>query len=198
MILETKKAKSGKGYYCICKCDECGKIFKRGRARLGEKQFCKNDMICYGNWLKKNFKGNSGSFKKGIIPWMKGKKHTKEAKDKVRKANLGANSSRWKGGRVKRSGYILVKSYDHPNRDIDNNVREHRLVVEKHLGRYLNKNELVHHINGIRNDNRIENLVVYKRGLHMNKHWETKHKIAELEKEVGELRTLLLLSVYTS
>jgi len=50
-------------------------------------------------------------------------------------------------------------------------VREHRLVIEKTLGRLLKRNEDVHHRNGKRGDNRLENLVVYTSSDHHKEHY---------------------------
>lgn len=68
----------------------------------------------------------------------------------------------WKGGRIKDNhGYIQVLlNKTHPA-NYDGYVLEHVLVMEKLLGRYLSKQENVHHINGIRNDNRPENLELW-------------------------------------
>lgn len=58
------------------------------------------------------------------------------------------------------AGYVLVKQWSHPNHDANGRVREHRLKMERKLRRLLLPNEVVHHINGIRTDNRISNLVL--------------------------------------
>lgn len=59
------------------------------------------------------------------------------------------------------SGYIEVYSPNHPMKSVRNTVLEHRLVMEKKIGRYLKKGEVVHHKNGIRDDNRISNLKLF-------------------------------------
>jgi len=74
----------------------------------------------------------------------------------------GSRNPAWKGGRiVDKSGYILLWMPDHPHCSKSGRVREHRLVVEKRLGRYLDPVEVVDHINGICGDNRDENLRLF-------------------------------------
>lgn len=77
----------------------------------------------------------------------------------------------FKTGRyVTQQGYILVLKHDHPNKTKEGYMMEHRLVMEQHLGRYLTSEEEVHHINGIKSDNRIENLQLISPSDHMKLH----------------------------
>ncbi len=78
----------------------------------------------------------------------------------------------WKGGEyTDNKGYVQVHSSNHPNA-VDGYVRRSRLVMEKHIGRYLESDELVIHINNDNKDDRIENLKLttrqeFTRQMHM-------------------------------
>ena len=122
---------------------------------------------------------------------------TKSMKDGISKSGSsrgGPNGNNWKGGRHrnKRTGYVSVHAPDHPHRRSNNQVFEHRLVMEAHLGRYLDPKEVVHHKNGIKDDNRIENLeLVATTGEHVSQHFKKSHRVHELEARVAELEAQL-------
>jgi hypothetical protein len=115
--------------------------------------------------LKRN--PHRAMFKKGHI-------NSKEVREKISKALKGRIKEEhpcWKGGKWKNStGYIRIYKPNHPNA-ICSYVLEHRYMMEKHLDRYLKPTESVHHINFIKDDNRIENLKLFKNNLeHLNYH----------------------------
>lgn len=78
-------------------------------------------------------------------------------------ATYGEKHYAWKGGRlVDKDGYILVQAKNHPfRRKHTPYILEHRLVMEESLGRMLLPTEVVHHIDGNKQNNSIENLTVF-------------------------------------
>jgi uncharacterized protein (DUF1330 family) len=154
MIVERIPAKTNRsGFTAKCRCDNCGKTYIRKYILVKNlaHHFCSRK--CYGEWKIENSKGVNNPFYN--------RSHTLETIEKIRKKQKGSNNKGWKGGKTTRHGYIVVKAYNHPQRDANNYIREHRLVMEKFLGRYLKPEEIVHHINGIKDDNRIENLMLF-------------------------------------
>ena len=86
------------------------------------------------------------------------------------KTKTGEKSNVWRGGKKIISGYIGVWSPEHPFKGMYGYVYEHRLVMEKYLGRYLTKDEVVHHIDRNKKNNDISNLQLMGKGEHTHYH----------------------------
>ncbi len=108
----------------------------------------------------------------GKRAWNKGKPHL-----------VGKKNPAWKGGRlITKMGYILIYKPNHPYHNYSgSHVFEHRLVMESHIGRILSRKEVVHHINGKKDDNRIENLELMTQAEHVREHYNfTTHRYAKI------------------
>ena len=74
----------------------------------------------------------------------------------------GDKASNWRGGiRKHGQGYLRIYKPEHPHADVDGYVFEHRLVMEKKLGRYLQPDEVVHHIDENPANNDLSNLKLF-------------------------------------
>lgn len=103
----------------------------------------------------------------------------------------GPNSGKWKGGRRKVGGYIYVHSPDHPHRNSNKQVAEHILIWEQAHGRYLTRGWVIHHINGAKDDNCIENLLAMPKKNHSSSILlrETRKRLRLAENRLREIKS---------
>lgn len=99
------------------------------------------------------------------------KEKVRVAKFKSRRKNRGQDPDsplmkRRNGeGHLDRNGYFQITVFGHPNAtNSKGRIAQHTFVMSEHIGRPLTKLESVHHKNGVRNDNRIENLELWHKG----------------------------------
>ena len=188
----------------ITNCQVCGKEFKtypsRGKGDRGK--FCSRE--CYAKELSRRMTGTGHP--------MYGKNHTEASKQIMREKQLqrevkGVNHPTWKGGRHLARGYVMIaldtlsleeqsRFGSMATRSSKRYIPEHRLVMARHLGRVLEPTEVIHHINGNKSDNRLENLDMYGAKTHKMEHQALMRELQELRAENERLR--LLLATYQS
>src|SRR3990167_1308226 len=154
----------------ILTCDRCHNKFERYPSQvkrggkfcsrkcqnklLGENRQCGTCQVVY--YVSKN-KLNRGE----------GKFCSRKCKAEWQRGHTGDKNPNWRGGRCVFDEYIYIRTNGRY-------IGEHRLVMEKHLGRTLKPDEQVNHINGNKTDNRVENLEVLSISEHWHKHFTFK------------------------
>jgi len=147
------RLKIGKGKFCCHKCST--DYTKKNRLYVKEKHPRWNSKKINCRHCNKEFLTYPLGNKKYCSKFCYWKNLKKD------KLLLGENHPNWKGGKTINKGYVSIYLPSHPFAWHKKYIQEHRLVVEKHLGRYLTKKEVIHHINSIKNDNRPENLYLF-------------------------------------
>jgi len=152
----------------IKECKRCNKPFKKpsgySQKQWQARLYCskcrynpKETVIC--QLCKKEFKAAPSLKRK----FCSAKCHYKAEKGQNH-GYKGSICSNWNGGKTIHEGYVMLSQPHHPRADVNGYVKEAHLVAEKALNRFLNPQECIHHINGVKTDNRLENLYLFASG----------------------------------
>lgn len=166
----------------ISPCEMCGKY----ESGMTLKQIADIADVCAVTVMKTLKKTNCRMRKGGIQKGTKLPKEWIEHSASSRRGGVKSESARRKLSETRKchynglngyghtkthcKGYELVYAPDHPKAHKDGYVMKHTVIAERMLGRYLYDNEVAHHVNHIRNDNRPENLVVMDAHEHRSMH----------------------------
>lgn len=152
-------------------CIVCGKHCRKQRSPANMKtlpKFCSQK--CSGAFKTANKKGTTKNFKgvcKNCGKEFETYKSPSRATPKfcslkcIGEAQKGENNPAYNGGKYISNGYYILFMPNHPYRDSKNMVLEHRFIMECKIGRYLKKEEVVHHIDGNKLNNLPENLQLF-------------------------------------
>lgn len=104
-------------------------------------------------------------------------------------ARRGEKGANWHGGKSKTSkGYILISCPGHHRADNRGYVLEHILIFENETGISVPDNCCIHHLNGIKTDNRIENLCMMSHSAHTIMHHSGSKRSEETKQKISERR----------
>lgn len=150
--------KKGKGIFCSKKC--------RPSPSKGKQFVTKSNHICITCNKEFTIYPSDRKRRTGIFCSRRCVRHSERTKQKISNSTkglfCGENNPSYKGGRNNHSaGYCYILMHSHPFCNCRGYIFEHRLIVEKFINRFLTQNEMVHHINKIKDDNRPENLMAF-------------------------------------
>jgi hypothetical protein len=123
-------------------------------------EICKQCGRIFTTWECKKKRGNGKFCSRECAAKHQSENYTDEKRRAVvdRLGKRGPEHPSWRGGRKIQNGYVHIWNADHPDADRHGYISEHRLVMEQHLGGRLLPTEIVHHKDGNKQNNAIENL----------------------------------------